>query len=227
MSGELIKAKDVLKVGQRLEFYVDDSDERYTSRIEDMNDRQLLVAMPMSKQLVPIIPRSGEKLYALAVGTQCRYRFFTTFEGSGKVDDYIPIWYVTRPKMVERHQNRAFVRIPVNLPVTVKLVDEEGTISEPIKTKIVDLSGNGICFVMDKPVKVGTCAGLEMNDIPDIGSIEVMSYIARCLPVEREGQPTLYHIGASFQNLPRAVTNKIVRYLFAVQRDRIVRGVDS
>ena len=72
MAGELIKAGDVLKIGQRVEFYVEDSNERYTSRIEDMTEDQLVVAMPMDKKRVPVIPRPKEKLYALVVGSQCR-----------------------------------------------------------------------------------------------------------------------------------------------------------
>ena len=49
MAGELLKAKDILKIGQRVEFYVEDSNERYTSRIEDITENQLVVAMPMSR----------------------------------------------------------------------------------------------------------------------------------------------------------------------------------
>lgn len=225
MSGELVKTKDVLKIGQRLEFFVGGSDERYTSRIEDITDDKLIVAMPMTKELVPVIPRSGEKLYALAIGDQCRFRFFTTFESSGKINDVLPIWYLKKPETVERHQNRAFVRIPVNLFVTVKLIDEEGTIAEPVRTPIVNLSGNGICFVMNKPISVGTNAGLELNDIPGIGTVEVMSIVARCTTIKRDGDTDIYHIGASFQDLPRATTNKIVQYLFSVQRQHIARGV--
>ena len=227
MAGELLKAKDILKIGQRVEFYVEDSNERYTSRIEDITENQLVVAMPMSRKRVPIIPRRDEKLYALAVGNQCRYRFFTTFHGAGHEDAKIPVWYISKPEEVERHQNREFVRVRVNLPVSVRLIDEDGTIHDPIMTRLVDLSGSGACFSLDHEVSPGTKAGLELSGIPGIGAVEVMSQVARCNIVPRDDQVRIYHVGVRFENLPRAVVNKVVHYLFTVQRTSISRGINS
>ena len=73
MTGELVKAKETLKIGQRVEFYIEADDARYTSRIEDIVEDTLEVAMPMNRQGVPIIPMDNEKLYGVAVGHQCRY----------------------------------------------------------------------------------------------------------------------------------------------------------
>ena len=109
MAGEIIKAGDVLMIGQRLEFFVDNDDERYTSRIEDLTPERVVVALPINKQHVPVIPRKGSKVYALAVGEQCRYRFFATYLGTARQDGRIPVWIVSRPEPVERHQNREFV----------------------------------------------------------------------------------------------------------------------
>lgn len=227
MAGELIKAREVLKIGQRVEFFVEDSDERYASRIEEITEKELIVAMPMSSKRVPIIPRSGERLYALAVGRQCRYRFFTTFYKTDRMDDRIPVWHIERPEEVERHQNREFVRVKVNLPVGVRLIDEDGTIKPAVMARIVDLSGNGICFALEHAVKPGTKAALSLENIPGVGLVEQMSLVARCTPITRDDGTTVYHIGASFQHLPRAVSNKIVHYLFIVQRTTIARGINK
>ena len=56
MTGELVKAEEILKLGQRVEFYVDADDTRYASRIEDITDDGLEVAMPISSKHVPVIP---------------------------------------------------------------------------------------------------------------------------------------------------------------------------
>ena len=227
MAGELIKAKDILKIGQRVEFYVEDSDERYTSRIEDMTDDQLVVAMPMDKKRVPIIPRSNEKLYALAVGSQCRYRFFTTFQKAGHKDERIPVWYIARPEEIERHQNREFVRVRVNLPVTVRLVDEDGTIHDPVLTRLIDLSGSGACFSMDQSVKLGTKAAVGLSGIPGAGDLEMMSHVARCTSINREDGVHVFHIGVGFEKLSRVITNKIVHYLLTVQRTNLAKGING
>jgi len=224
MTGELVKAKENLKIGQRVEFYVEADDTRYASRIEDIVDDTLEVAMPMSRQGVPIIPKDNEKLYGVAVGNQCRFRFFTTFLGKGYKDDRIPVWRVTMPDKMERFQNREFVRVKVNLKAQVSLVDEEGTIHDSELVPVVDLSGSGICLAFLHEVKVDTKAVLEITGIPGVGTIDVMCRIVRCSPVERSDGSVIYHVGAAFQHLPRSTSNKIVRYLFAVQRANIAKG---
>ena len=127
MAGEIIKAENVLKIGQRMEFFVDNDEERYTSRIEDLTASRIVAALPVNKKGVPVIPRKGSKVYALAVGDQCRYRFFATYLGSARLDERIPVWLLTFPETVERHQNREFVRVRVDLRVRARLVGEDGT----------------------------------------------------------------------------------------------------
>jgi c-di-GMP-binding flagellar brake protein YcgR len=185
----------------------------------------LEVAMPMSRTGVPIIPREDEKIYGVAVGNQCRYRFFTTYKGKGRKDDRIPIWYITKPESLERFQNREFVRVKVNLKANVSVVDEDGTIHDSEIVPVVDLSGGGICLAFDHEVAENTKVGLELTGIPGASTIDVMCRVVRCSPIERADGIVIYHVGAAFQHLPRATANKIVRYLFAVQRANIAKGI--
>ena len=79
MAGELVQARGVLSIGQRLEIYFENSEEGaagYTSRIEDIIGDELVVAMPLDERRVPVIPHTGENLYVLAGGDGCHYRFF-------------------------------------------------------------------------------------------------------------------------------------------------------
>ncbi len=225
MTGELVKAEEILKIGQRVEFYVNGDDKRYASRIEDITDDGLEVAMPMNSQHVPVIPVINEKIYGVAIGNQCRYRFFTVFKGIDHKDDRIPIWYLTKPKTVERFQNRQFVRVRVNMTAIIRIVDADGTINDAETVSVVDLSGSGICFSLNREVPKTAKVGLELSGIPEAGHIDVMCQVAHVAPVERSDGSVIYHIGAAFQHLPRSVSNKIVRYLFAVQRANIAKGI--
>ncbi len=225
MAGELLKAKDILKIGQRVEFYVDNDEKRYASRIEDITDEIIEVAMPMTRQGVPIIPKDGEKVYGVAVGHQCRYRFFTVFNGIGRKDDRIPIWYITMPEKVERFQNREFVRIKVNMTAKIRIVDEDGTIHDTEVVPVVDLSGSGICLALDHPIEPKIYASVELTGIPGAGNIDIMCRVVRCEPVERGDGTVIYHMGAAFQHLSRDIVNKLVRYLFSVQRANIAKGL--
>ena len=226
MAGELLKAKSVLKIGQRIEFYVGDDEEKYLSRIEDMTDTQLIVDMPVNHKGVPIIPMHGEKLYALAVGNQCRFRFFTNYQGKGKTG-IIPVWQVGLPEEVERHQNREFVRVRIEKKMRLRYMDEEGSIGDPIMTHTIDLSGNGVRYRADEPVKVDSEAMLEIYDIPEVGTLECVCRVVRCVEIPvREGLK-FYHVGAHLEHLPMPVVNKVVRYLFSVQREIIAKGVGA
>ena len=100
MSGEIIKADKVLNIGQRVEFYLENDDTRYTSRIEDITQDSLVVAMPVDEKRRPIIPREGERLYGKAVTKTCAYRFFTVFKT--KAAEPIPVWHIVKPVTVER-----------------------------------------------------------------------------------------------------------------------------
>ena len=227
MAGEIIKAENVLKIGQRMEFFVDNDEERYTSRIEDLTADRIVAALPVSKKGVPVIPRKGSKIYALAVGDQCRYRFFATYLGAARLDERIPVWMLTRPETVERHQNREFVRVRVDLRVRARIVAEDGTIGAPIETRTLDLSGNGVAVVMDHPVKVDSKLALEIFDIPNVGLLEIMGRVARCQRVMLDEEHAVYHVGVILEHLPRRTSNAIVRYLFSVQRRAIAKGING
>ncbi len=226
MAGELIKAGEVLKIGQRIEFYVGDEDEKYTSRIEDMTDKELMVAMPMNKQGVPVLPLTGEKVYALAVGDGCRFRFFATYRGSARLDGgSFAVWKISRPAEVERHQNRQFVRVHVEQRVQVRLIDEDGKIHDPVMTHSVDLSGNGVCIFSRNPVNIGCKMIVQLLDVPDVGVVESMSHVVRCTEMENGSGAKFYHIGVAFDKMSQQVVNKLVRYLFTVQRKTLAKGV--
>ena len=225
MAGELIKAGDILKIGQRLEFYVEDDEEKYLSRIEDIAKDEFIAGMPLTRQRVPVIPRQGARLYGLAVGDRCRYRFMTVFQGTGWTDGNIPIWHVKMPERVERFQNREFVRVKVSQRMHVRLIDKDGGIGDPILTWTIDFSGSGVSFLLRQPVEEGVKAGLEIHDIPELGTMSAMSRVVRCVKLKNPDDETVYQIGAQFLDLPRTTVNKIVKYLFAVQRRAIAKGI--
>ena len=225
MAGELVKADQVLRIGQRIEFYVDDDEEKYLSRIEDITDKYLVAAMPYNRKRVPVIPITGANVYALAVGQKCRYRFFSVFRGKTLQDGYLPVWQIDMPDRVEKHQNREFVRVRVTKKVSVSVIGRDGSIGEPTITYTVDLSGNGVCFIMKDPLPQDTEVALELYDIPDVGTVKVMGRVIHSTEFERR-DGNVFHVGTHMEHLSRQIMNKIVRYLFYVQRRNIAKGVE-
>lgn len=223
MAGDLMNAAAVLKIGQRVEFYLEDDDIRYTSRIEDITSDRLIVAMPVDEKRRPIIPAAGEQLYGLAVGEKCRYRFFSVFKG--KARDPIPVWMITKPEIVERHQNRNFVRAAVRLPIQVRIIDTEGRQSDLMKLHTTDVSGGGVSFAVPRYVKVNSRASLVFTNFPNIGTLSVMARIVRCEPLEPSDRG--WQLGAHFLELDRGTMNKIVHFVFRELRRQLTLHPDS
>ena len=230
MAGELVQARSVLALGQRLEIFFENNEEEisgYTSRVEDIVGDDLVVAMPLDERRVPVIPQVGENLYVLAAGDGCHYRFFSIHRGHGRHEGRIPVLHLSFPEVAERFQKRGFFRIKVNLTATIRLVDRDGKIDAPKRVPIVDLSGSGLAFAWTKSVPLHINAALEINDIPGIGTIEIMTRVMRCTRIEREDDVPIYHVGVQFQGISRGMRDKIIRYLFHVQRSQVERVNDE
>lgn len=226
MAGELVQARSILTLGQRLEIFFENNEDGtpgYTSRVEDILEDEIVVAMPVDERLVPVIPHVGENLYVLAGGDGCHYRFFSVHRSHGRHDGRIPVLRISLPEVAERFQKRGLFRILVNLIATVRLVDADGTIDTPKRVPVVDLSGSGMSFVWPKTVPVDTEAALEINDIPGVGTIELMTRVIRSTRIEREDDTPIYHVGVKFQGISRSLRDQIVRYLFQVQRNQVER----
>ena len=223
MAGELMNAATVLKIGQRVEFYLEDDDIRYTSRIEDITSDRLVVAMPVDEKRRPIIPAAGEQLYGLAVGEKCRYRFFSVFKG--KARDPIPVWMITKPEVVERHQNRSFVRAAVRLPIQVRIIDTDGRESDLMKLYTTDVSGGGVSFIVPRHVRINSRASIVFTNFPNIGTLSVMARVVRSLPLEPSDRG--WQLGAHFLELDRGTMNKIVHFVFCELRRQLTLHPNS
>ncbi len=223
MTGDLMDAAAVLQIGQRVEFYLEDDDIRYMSRIEDITSDYLVVAMPTDEKRRPVIPAVGEQIYGLAIGETCRYRFFSVFRG--KKRDPIPVWLLKKPDIVERHQKRGFVRVNVRLPIQVRIIDTEGREGDLMRIHTVDVSGGGISFDISHRVKINSRAAIVFPNFPGIGVLSLMARIVRCQPLGSHDNG--WQIGADFLELNRGTMNKIIHFVFSELRRQLTWDPDS
>lgn len=225
MADDIMPAAAILKIGQRLAFFSDVSDEKYSSRIEDLSDKEIVAAMPMDRKRRPIIPLSGQNLYGMAFANQCKYRFFAVFHKKG-LNNGIPCWWISRPEQVERFQNRAFVRVRVDLPIEVQVMDDDGGFRPPQMTRVLDISGSGVAFVFDRSVRIESQVIMEVRNLPEIGTLKIMGRVMRCSRVEQPDGRRLFHVGVRLLNLTRPIRNRLVHYIFNVQRQDLSKGAE-
>lgn len=218
------KADGILKIGQRVEFFVNENEEKFLSRIEDIKDDELVVAMPLDHKRRPIIPMMGEQVYGLAVGDQCRFRFFSKYRGKEMRE--IPVWRISKPTEVERFQNREFVRVRVDLPINIQVVDPDEGLRPVETTRTINMSGSGIAFVYKKRIPEGTQVTLEIFNLPDMGTLRVMGKVMRCSEIELPKSGKVFQIGTKMMDLPRPIRNRLIKFIFEIQRKELSKGIE-
>ena len=210
MAGELLRTGDVLRAGQKVEFYLEEEGDRYQSYIISVSEKGLQVATPIDSSGVPLALVPQVTFKGLVRVKSSEYQFEVTFqrqEPFGKKS----LWYTSLPEKVEHSQN-------------LRLISREGSISSQKRVRMLDLSGSGLSFETGESVEVGLQVALEINSIPEVGTLTVLGKVRQCKVVNPKAVYPKYHVGVSFGHLPRADVNRIVRYLFTVQRERINRA---
>lgn len=215
---EKVAPEKVLKVGQCLEVSLMDdvNHNKFSSRIEDLNDDELILGMPMLKGY-PIIPTRGSAFEAKLVTEFSAYKFVSVYKGK-KMDPF-PVWSASVPKFVEKFQQREFVRVKTTIPVQVRLRDEETEkLLPPVHTYIRDISGGGVRFIMDQPLPEKSIVHLEF-DVPEIETIKVYAEVIRY--VQPVGTEDVFWIGVKFLSLPNLIRSKLIRFIFKKQREML------
>lgn len=221
--GTKIAADKILKIGSRLEFFPEKAPEGASSRIEDIINGKILAAMPVSDKGVPIIPQEGESMLCKSPGDGCFFRFNTVYLSKAK-EGNVPVWIVKMPLEVEKIQNREFVRVAADYTVILRPLNEYGAMGDMIITRITDISGGGIAVTHDKEMAVGSKAVVELTNIPNVGMLRITGQVMRCMPVKNAASP-LYQIGIKFLDMSKTHQNKLVKFIFDLQRQNLAKGI--
>lgn len=223
IKGTKMAADKILKIGSRLEFYPEDAPQGASSRIEDIKDGKILAAMPMSSKGVPIIPKQGEPMLCKVPGKGCYFRFSTVYLDKSR-EGNIPVWIVKMPSEVEKLQNREFVRVAADYTVILRPLNEYGAVMDMIITRITNISGGGVAVYIDKELEVGSKVVVELTTIPGVGMLRITGQIMRCMPMKNAASPH-YQIGIKFLDMSKVHQNKLVKFIFDLQRQNLAKGI--
>lgn len=216
----LLKADSVLKIGQRVELSIEGDTRAFASRLEDIQDSVIALATPLDERRQQVSLEAGAKVKCKVYGGECYYMFDTVYKY--KASENILLWYVTRPEDVQKIQYRGFVRVKTTQQVQISPVNEEGVVEPAFTTSTVDLSGGGLCFSLKRPLPIRSKVGLEIAFIPGTDLIQLMSRVIRCSEVDVNGSK-VYQIGVEFLAIDRSIQNKIVKFIFDLQRDSLAK----
>ena len=221
---EMVDTWKALRFGQRAQVSLMEDTQFYHSRVEDIKKDHIVLAMPVDDKRRPLIPENGTSIICKVMGEHCYYIFRATYIGKGI--ENIPVWYISRPDKVEKAQNREYVRVKTTLPVVVRPVNEEGALEEMELTSTVDISGGGMCFVFKRPLPVDSKVAIELDDIPNVGLLQLMCRVARCAKIDVNGEK-IYHIGTAYISIDRNVQNRLIKFIFDIQRKGLAKGIEN
>ncbi|NLK51760.1 MAG: hypothetical protein GX295_04855 [Syntrophomonadaceae bacterium] len=216
-----------LKVNQLVEIEVVEGSftGHYPSRIEEIGEDTLTLAMPLRKgEIVPLRP--GDRIKVSFTRDEAGYLFHTRI--LSRVRTPLPIMIVEKREEAERWQRRSWVRVEITLPIhfrpwkAVRGNDEAEEVPY-IEAETIDLSGGGILFTTNEKLQEGDYLDL-LIDLPEIGPFKMKVRISRIQPAPPTAKKS-YMVGVEFLNMREAKRDRIVKVVFDRQRELIQRGV--
>lgn len=205
---------DVIRTGMRafLETPVRSEGERL-ARVLQPADKKM-IALAVSREEAPPI---GTPLRVLLIGDGAAYRFHARVLDR-REGEKGAILYLTRPAWLERIQQRAYFRIPADVPTTVAHLNAGKEEPPTYAALIRDISGGGLRLVLPVALPKGALIRVRMP-IPRLGE---PAYEARVVFHQKEIQQERveYIIGCEFIHLPEETRNLLINYCFDVQRQQ-------
>lgn len=188
----------------------------YRTRIEEMGKSAITIGVPIVQN----------QFISLREGTELEVIFndgVTAFSFSTKIlkrfSNPIPSFHIGYPSKIKKIQRRKFVRVPLFCPLKYHVITEKED-SEEKPGSIMDLSGGGLLFESQENLPPQTLIAIETK----IGTneIEIPGLVIRS---EKEDEKNVYRISVQFQDISERTRDKIIRYVFQIQREMRKKGL--
>ena len=234
-----MKLTDLL-AGTNIQLKISDSDQpsevkTLASKIEWVEDDDVFIIG------APIYERN---VYPLNVGSVVNVYVFQIKKRTKETDLYvckaevlerkniqgIPMLKMKALSSLNRIQRRQFYRYECMLPVEYREVKEKKSghqtdVKETpmLKTLTKDISGGGLCIVLEEKVEKGTI--LDM--IVELEENEKVSFKGKVIRIDRtpDSDKYKYEAGIVFQTIDEKEREKIIKFIFSEQRKLIEKGL--
>jgi c-di-GMP-binding flagellar brake protein YcgR len=164
-------------------------------------------AYRQGEMLIVAFARQGDGIYGFDMSV-------LSFDGGSNLE-------LQHTFAMKRNQLRQFVRIEVNLPLKVRVVqtineDDKPLQGKQFEAKLVDISGGGLSFLLDRPLVPGEVVSMNFH----LNSVVLSGQTGRILKVSLiEGKTsTTYRHHIAFIDIGQTLREKIVKYVFEKQR---------
>jgi len=187
------------------------------------------VLMPTTREVLVHAPMEGGRLVRLRVGEKFVLRLLTdnaTFCFKAELAAYTEVdgFDVVRFKLTdsgEKIQRRNAFRFNCAIPVSYSIIYSSGQQSERESGLVIDLSAGGAKMYSSKKLNTGYLLNLDLQ----IGDELVVAFgeirTALDLPSSSKFK---YQFGIRFTMMPEADQEKIIRYMYKMQREALKKA---
>lgn len=198
----------------------------YSSRIEEVMDNELEIAIPSKQGHLLPLPKGT---WFLGKIMQCGSMYlFKSKINHVALQQNVPTWTIEKPEEIEKIQRRSYVRMDARLPVSVKihvegenilLIEGKNYSAKELENKVwelntKDISGSGAKIIAKMKIPEETNVSLTFQ-LPEIGAFYALARVIRSELINPE--LGLYWIGVHFIGLTERERDKIVRFIFKKQ----------
>lgn len=209
--------KNVLQINTKINVGVTKGDYAglYDSRIEDINQKHILISLPTLKG-VPFPIRPGTEVEVSFITNEGRFSFSSVVEG--RVSEGIVLLQLKRPEYIYRSELRKYFRVETRLKTKVTKLyfdKQNGDILAKMNSYdvlIKDISGGGVRIVSEVEFQEGDVLLFDLSDI-FTGINEIFGNIIKLYSkIDRK-----YEYGVEFILIKERDRDQIIKYVFKRQ----------
>lgn len=206
-------------VNQALELVVEQEGTAnlYHSRIEEVSDTELLLALPYYKGL-PVFLQPGTEITGRFIQDGAVFQFRSVYREHRPQP--LPVWAVSPAFDIAKVQRRAFYRIETYMPVSMQ-TDPGACPEDPqaaaVNLQSKDLSGGGIRVISKTMFDPGSGVMLEFS-LPGKASIHTRGKVVRSEPSAPDS--SIYWVSIEFTDIDEHDRKNIVSFVFKKQLEQ-------
>lgn len=192
--------------------------------LKDINDDILaLDVSDMPRDEYVSAPLFDSKITIYATNKSGHFEARVKFRSSAPLPE--TVFYIERPPVMERSQLREFVRVSEPLPVRYKTRNIYQGFNDTKESCLVNISGNGLCFVAQQEIPCPSKIALQIFDLPEMNILTTNADVIRCRPVPIPGGK-IYHVGVFFGDyISNPDHTRLLRSLATLQRQHLSKGI--
>jgi c-di-GMP-binding flagellar brake protein YcgR len=192
-------------VNQRVEVHTPAFDAWLSSRIEDREDRRLVLAAPFDTSGRLLVAQPGDPVALRWVEQRGLGRLGTTV--TGELGGRVALWELWADEVPTLHQRRRFARVPVMLPVSVAGASGEKRLLS------LDLSEGGVLCAASLRVAFGPEERVKLTFEVDGRRLEAEARVVWSRAARGGGSTVAFR----FVALPRHDADHLRRFVYARQ----------